>query len=323
MGILLIMQQHTFPDANGAPQQYSAWAGTADKPQVYVKHQFHTLSNGKRLHYTAWGNPKAQPVVCVHGLTRNARDFDFLAQFLRGDKGGNFYVLCPDVLGRGESDWADAASDYAVPNYAAQLIEWMDALKLSQLHWVGTSMGGLIGMMVQLLSPNRLGKVVLNDIGPVIEHAALQRISAYIGAAPSFANRELAMAYAKQNFGGFGCQTDAQWAGLTDFYYVDQPDDSVRTHYDPAVAIATKAQTAAMTAPVIEASQAALWASLKSFTKPVMVLRGEHSDLLSVQTVSAMLACNPLCSTATIPNCGHAPHLMDEPQAQHIADFLK
>jgi pimeloyl-ACP methyl ester carboxylesterase len=262
-------------------------------------------------------------VICVHGLTRNARDFDFLAQFLRGDMGSHFYVLCPDVLGRGESDWADSFGDYAVPNYAAHLIEWMDALKLSQPHWVGTSMGGLIGMMVQLMSPNRLGKVVVNDIGPVIEHAALQRISAYIGAAPHFANRGLAMAYAKQNFGGFGCQTDAQWAGLTDYYYLDQPDGSVRTHYDPNVAVATKAQTAAMTAPVIEAGQAALWASFKSFSKPVMVLRGEHSDLLSVQTVEAMLVCNPFCSAATVPDCGHAPHLMDEAQATIIAQFFK
>ncbi len=287
-----------------------------------MQHHFYKLINGKRMHYTAWGNPRNQPVICVHGLTRNARDFDFLAQFLQDDTGGNFYVLCPDVLGRGESDWADAASDYAVPSYAAQLIEWMDALKLSQPHWVGTSMGGLIGMMVQLLSPNRLGKVVLNDIGPVIEQAALQRISTYIGAAPQFASRELAMTYAKQNFGGFGCQTDVQWAGLTDFYYIDQPDGSVRTHYDPNVAVATKAQTAAMTAPVIETSQVALWASLKSFTKPVMVLRGEHSDLLSMQTVAAMLTCNPQCIAATIADCGHAPHLMDEPQAQCIADFL-
>ncbi len=291
-----------------------------------MKQLFHTLSNGKRLHYTAWGSPKGQPVVCVHGLTRNARDFDFLAKDLGSPVDGNYYVLCPDMLGRGQSDWADAdtaMADYQVPQYAKQVIEWMDALQLSQPHWIGTSMGGLIGMMVQLMSPNRLGKVVLNDIGPVIENVALQRIASYIGAAPRFDNRAAAMVYAKQNFGSFGCQTDAQWSGLTDFYYVDQPDGSVRIHYDPALALATKAQTAAMTQAVLEASQATLWASVKSFTQPLLVLRGESSDLLSTTTVSAMLASNTQCSAVTVAACGHAPHLMDEAQASTVAQFLK
>jgi pimeloyl-ACP methyl ester carboxylesterase len=290
-----------------------------------MQHLTHTLANGKRLHYTAWGKPTAPAVVCVHGLTRNARDFDYLAAALSAE----YYVLCVDVLGRGQSDWAHAtnaataASQYAVPNYAAQMIEWMDALALKQPHWVGTSMGGIIGLMVQLLSLNRLGKLVLNDIGPVIESAALQRIAAYIGAAPRFDSRAQAMAYAKHNFASFGCTTDAQWGGLTDFYYVDQPDGSVRTHYDPAIAVVTKAQTAAMTAPAVQASEAALWASLKSFAQPVMVMRGETSDLLSTDTLAAMLAINPRCQAVTVPGCGHAPHLMDDAQVGMVAQFLK
>jgi pimeloyl-ACP methyl ester carboxylesterase len=289
-----------------------------------MQHHFYTLNqgHGKKMHYTAWGNPAAKPVVCVHGLTRNARDFDYLARYLSSPKGGSFYVLCPDVLGRGQSDWADASQSYSVPIYAAQLIEWMSALNFVQPHWLGTSMGGLIGMMVQLMAPNSLEKVVLNDIGPVVEQDALQRISNYVGAAPRFDNRASAMAYAYKNFASFGCQTPEQWAGLTDFYYVDQPDGSVRTHYDPALAAATQTQTAAMTPAGLLTSQATLWSSIKSFTRPLLVLRGESSDLLSVATLNQMLAINSLCSAVTIAQCGHAPHLMDDLQAGIVADFF-
>ncbi len=272
----------------------------------------------QRLHYTAWGNPAAQPVVCVHGLTRNARDFDFLANALSSD----YYVLCVDVLGRGESSWAEGSSEYAVLNYAQQLLELLNGLNLAKPHWIGTSMGGLIGLTLQLLAPQRLGKVVLNDVGPVIETAAVQRIAQYIGAAPHFESRAKALVYAKQVFASFGAVNDAQWAGLTDHYYLDQADGSVTVHYDPAVAIVTKQQVAGLNPEALTAGQAALWASLSSFQLPVLVLRGEHTDLLTPSTVNQMLASNPLVSAATIPNCGHAPHLMDSHQAQLIHQFL-
>lgn len=283
-----------------------------------MQHHYYTLASGQKLHYTAWGNPKAPAVVCVHGLTRNARDFDYLAKALRAD----FYVLCIDVLGRGESSWANDAAEYTVLNYAQQLSAMLNDLELVKPHWVGTSMGGLIAMTVQLLAPGRLGKVVLNDVGPVIEMVALQRIAQYIGAAPMFDSRKQALAYAKAAFVSFGASNDAQWAGLTDYYYLDQADGSVKIHYDPVMATVTKAQVAGMNTEALTAGEAALWASLKSFETPVLVLRGVDSDLLSPATVQKMLACNPQLSTVTIPNCGHAPHLMDDSQAHIIHTFL-
>jgi pimeloyl-ACP methyl ester carboxylesterase len=283
-----------------------------------MQHHFFPLESGQQLHYTAWGKPTAQPLVCVHGLTRNARDFDFLAHQLSAD----YYVLCVDVLGRGQSSWASDGEQYTVINYAQQMHALLNGLKLVKPHWVGTSMGGLIGLMLQLIAPQRLGKLVLNDVGPVIETAALQRIAQYIGAAPQFASRALAMVYAKQVFGSFGASTDAQWAGLTDHYYLDQADGSVRVHYDPAIAIATKAQVAGTNPEALTAAQAALWGSLKSLQAPVLVLRGETSDLLTPSTVQAMQAINPLVQAATIPNCGHAPHLMDSAQSTLIHSFL-
>jgi pimeloyl-ACP methyl ester carboxylesterase len=283
-----------------------------------MQHHYYTLASGQKLHYTAWGNPTSPAAVCVHGLTRNARDFDYLANALSND----FYVLCIDVLGRGESSWANDGAEYTVLNYAQQLLAMLNDLALVKPHWVGTSMGGLIGMTLQLLAPGRLGKVVLNDVGPVIDGVALQRIAHYIGAAPVFASRAQALAYAKVAFVSFGASDDAQWAGLTDYYYLDQADGSVKIHYDPVIATVTKSQVAGMNPEALTAGEDALWASLKSFKTPVLVLRGMDSDLLSPATVQKMLACNAKVSTVTIPHCGHAPHLMDDSQTHLIHNFL-
>jgi pimeloyl-ACP methyl ester carboxylesterase len=288
---------------------------------AFMNHAFHTLASGKRLHYTTHGHPAKPAVFCVHGLTRNARDFDALALALSQD----FYVVCWDVIGRGESDWADQATDYTVFNYAQQAIELLHALGLTQArapHWVGTSMGGLIAMTAQLIAPNSFQKLVLNDVGPVIEAVALQRIARYIGTAPHFASRALAQDYAKVTFASFGAQTPQEWAALTDYYYLDNPDGSVRMHYDPQIAVATRQAVAGMNAESLSASEANLWASLKSLRQPCLVLRGVDSDLLSPATVQAMLACNPLIQGLTVPNCGHAPHLLDAFQTQSVKDFL-
>lgn len=289
-----------------------------------MNHHFHVLPNGKRLHYTAWGDPAQQAVICVHGLTRNARDFDLLAQALSHD----FYVVCVDVLGRGESDWADQQADYNVLNYAQHILHMIAALGLNHAkhgcapHWVGTSMGGLIALTVQLLAPQTFKKLVLNDVGPVIETVALQRIAHYIGIAPHFASRDLAKAYAQTTFASFGAKSPEEWAALTDYYYVDNSDGSVRMHYDPQIAAATKAAVAGLNNDALTANQDYLWASMRSLTQPCLVLRGADSDLLSPQTVQAMMACNPNVQAFTIPACGHAPHLLDHFQTQTVKAFL-
>lgn len=288
-----------------------------------MHHHHFTLASGSRLHYTTLGDAHQQAVFCVHGLTRNARDFDALALRLSSD----FYVVSIDVIGRGESDWAREPSTYNLFSYAQHCTELLASLGLTQEnqrapHWVGTSMGGLIALTLQHLKPNSFRKLVLNDVGPVIEMDALKRIAQYVGAAPSFPTRVAAQAYARTIFASFGAQTLEEWAALTDHYYIDQPDGSVRMHYDPQVAAATKTAVESMNTESVVASEAVLWASLKSLTQPCLVLRGAESDLLSPATLLAMQACNPNVQTLTVPNCGHAPHLLDAFQTQAIKDFL-
>lgn len=288
-----------------------------------MQHHFFTLESGLRLHYTTFGDPSQQAVFCVHGLTRNARDFDALAQLLSSD----FYVVCLDVVGRGESDWAKGAQDYNVLNYAQQCTSLLGFLGLTPEtkrapHWVGTSMGGLIALTLQHIQAGAFQKLVLNDVGPVIETQALQRIAQYIGAVPHFASRALAQDYAQVIFASFGAKTPAQWAALTDHYYLDNLDGSVRMHYDPQIAAATKAAVSSMNTQALMASESILWASLKSLHAPCLALRGAQSDLLSAATLLAMQAANPRVQALTVPDCGHAPHLLDAFQTQAVKDFL-
>jgi pimeloyl-ACP methyl ester carboxylesterase len=290
----------------------------------------YTLNNGQRLRYTAWGNPQAQPVVCVHGLTRNARDFDFLARHLAtpsltaGAHAG-FYVLCIDVLGRGKSSWASDIKQYAITNYAQQILELLTGLAIVKPHWVGTSMGGLIALALQLISPDFLGKVVFNDIGPSIQRQGLERIAKYMGGVLEFDSRLDAQAYAKLMFVGFGAKTTEEWAGLCDHYFVDIAGHSpkVRLHYDPLIVTATQQYVTALTDELVSHTEALLWQSLKSFQSPIHVLRGEMSDLLTANTVEMMQLAHPQLTATTIAACAHAPHLMNAAQVTVIQKFLQ
>jgi pimeloyl-ACP methyl ester carboxylesterase len=291
-------------------------------------HHHYLLNNGQSLHYTAWGNQSDPVVVCIHGLTRNARDFDFLANYLSCENINNhtsFYVICIDMIGRGESSWANHIDEYSITNYAQHILELLDGLKITSPHWIGTSMGGLIAMVLQLIAPNRLGKLILNDIGPIIERHGLNRIAQYIGAVTQFDTRTDADKYAKQMFIGFGAKNDVEWAGLCDYYFVkiNEVTPAVRVHYDPLIATATQNYIAGLTDELLIATESELWRSLSSFKLPIHVLRGEYSDLLSINTLIKMQNKFPLLSVSTILDCGHAPHLMNINQADIIAKFLQ
>ncbi len=292
-----------------------------------MQHHRYTLNSGQHLRYTAWGNPQNPVVVCVHGLTRNARDFDFLAHYLATPQPGcvGFYVLCIDVLGRGQSSWADDIKQYAIANYAQQILELLMGLNIVKPHWVGTSMGGLIALALQLISPNYLDKVVFNDIGPTVDRQGLDRIAKYVGSALEFESRDDAELYAKLMFVGFGAQTATEWAGLCDHYFVDIEGfaPKVRLHYDPLIATATKQYVADLTDELAIKTEALLWQSLKSFQSPIHVLRGELSDLLTAATVAKMQLAHPKLSSTTSANCAHAPHLMNAAQASVIQLFLE
>jgi pimeloyl-ACP methyl ester carboxylesterase len=258
-----------------------------------------------RMGCTAWGDPHAQPVVCVHGLTRQGRDFDTLAKTLAAD----FYVVCPDLPGRGRSDWLPSAALYQPPNYV-QALSHLLAVIGRPVHWVGTSLGGICGMIVAAAPGQPIQRLVLNDIGPFIPAAALARIAAYIGKVPDFADQAALQAYLRQVHAPFGKLTDAQW---TDFAYHSSrllPDGKPALHYDPALARAMLAS---------EPQDVDLWSFWNRIDAKILALRGEESDLLLPETLERM---GNKATTHVVQSAGHAPALMDEPTINVIKEFL-
>ena len=245
-----------------------------------------------RLAFTAWGNPHAHPVLCVHGLTRNGRDFDVLAQALSAE----FYVICPDLPGRGQSAWLPDASLYQPPNYVvalAHLLAFIDR----PVHWIGTSLGGICGMIAAAAPGNPIVRMVLNDIGPFIPAAALAHIGTYVGAMPRFANLGEAESYFRNVHAPFGALTGAQWRHMAQTSVRNLPDGAMTLHYDPAIA-----------APFRSAApqDADLWPLWEAITAPMLVLRGAHSELLLPETLERMA---DKATTHVVAECGHAPAL--------------
>jgi pimeloyl-ACP methyl ester carboxylesterase len=264
-----------------------------------------------RMAYTEWGdvnNPRV--LICVHGLTRQGRDFDFLAQALAGE----YRVVCPDVVGRGRSDWHPVKADYQLPLYVADMVTLIARLDVEQVHWVGTSMGGLIGMALSSLPNSPVARLVLNDVGPVVTVESVQRLQTYVGKAPPFANIGEAEAYIRAVGAPFGALTDAQWRHLTEHEIRPRADGGVELNYDPGIA-----------EPFLKSplpADVALWAIYDAIRCPTMAIRGEQSDLLARETWLEMGRRGPQARTVEIPGVGHAPMLMDAAQIGVVKDFL-
>jgi pimeloyl-ACP methyl ester carboxylesterase len=264
-----------------------------------------------RMSYSSFGKPKAgRTIVCVHGLTRNGRDFDALASALSEDA----FVVCPDVVGRGQSDWLDDPLTYAVPTYAGHMLQLIRHLGVSEVDWVGTSMGGLIGMGIASMEAHPIRKMVLNDIGPFIPKAALERIGAYLGLALSFKSLADLEAHLREIHAPFGPLSDAEWAHLAEHSAKQRDDGTFVLSYDPRIAEPFKTGD-----PVEDLD---LWALWEAISCPTLVLRGETSDLLLPDTAEAMTARGPKAALRTIEGVGHAPALMDRAQIQLIRDWF-
>ena len=270
-----------------------------------------TPSGLHQVAYTEWGDPgNRKLLVCVHGLSRCGRDFDALARALAGD----YRVVCPDMPGRGLSGWLKNPMEYQVQTYVADVVTLLARLDADCVHWVGTSMGGLIGMTLASLPETPLQKLVLNDVGPVITAASLARIGAYLGMAPQFADFATAVQYIRAVSATFGEHSDAEWAILTEHVTRRQPDGSYRMHYDPAIAVPFKQ---AVTDKDIE-----LWPYYDAIKCPTLVIRGALSDLLKRETMQEMAGRGPRAQTVEIPGVGHAPTLMHADQIAIVRDFL-
>ena len=265
-----------------------------------------------RMAYTEWGEPNNPKVlVCVHGLTRNGRDFDYLAQALADD----YRVICPDVAGRGASEWLPNKAWYGLPQYVADMVTLLARIDSEQVHWLGTSMGGLIGMLLASVDKTPITRLVLNDVGPVITAESLRRIGEYVGNAPDFASLAAAEAYVRQICAPFGRLTDAQWQQLTHHCVRQEPGTSVwRMVYDPAVAEPFRA--------AFMLGDVDLWPVYEAIRCPTLVIRGAQSDLLARDIWQAMAKRGPCAQLAEIDQVGHAPPLLDGDQVGVVRQFL-
>ena len=265
-----------------------------------------------RMAYTAWGDPAAPVVVCVHGLTRNGRDFDAPAENLSDQ----FRVICPDLPGRGASDWLPDPMLYQAQYYVTALAHLLAAIG-RDVAWVGTSLGGICGMVTAATPSNPIAKLVLNDVGPAIPAEALARIRDYMLASAAsrhmerFAGLDAIERHLRLIHAPFGPLTDAQWAHLARHSARTLPDGHLAMHYDPAIA-----------APLRDNPAAAvdLWAFWERIQIPVLAIRGDASDLLLPDTLARMAESG--AQTLVVPNTGHAPALMDAEQIAALRAFL-
>jgi pimeloyl-ACP methyl ester carboxylesterase len=280
---------------------------------------------GHRMAYWQWGNPLASHVVvCVHGLTRQGRDFDVLARALCDRAGEQIRVVCPDVVGRGKSDWLKDPQGYQIGVYGADMLAMLAQLQPGTLDWLGTSMGGLIGMALAgqpgLPAFAQMRRLVLNDVGPVIEWQALQRIGQYLGRTGVFADEQQAADALWAVSQTFGPHTPAQWLAFTRPMLKPLGDGSGRLtlHYDPGLAL----PYAAFTQEAAAQGEALLWAAYDQIQATTLVLRGAESDLLSSATAAAMTQRGPKARVIEFPGIGHAPTLMAPDQVQAVLAFL-
>jgi len=281
--------------------------------QEFRQHQVQciTPSGLHQMAYTEWGDPANRKVlVCVHGLSRCGRDFDELARAMALE----YRVVCPDVPGRGLSGWLKNPMEYQVQTYVADMVTLLARVNADSVHWVGTSMGGLIGMTLASLPDAPLQKLVLNDVGPVIAAASLARIGEYLGMSPQFPDFAAAVQYIRAVSATFGAHSDAQWSFLTEHVTRRQPDGSYRMHYDPAIAVPFNV---AKIDKDIE-----LWPYYDAIRCPTLVIRGAQSDLLKREALQEMSTRGPRARVVEIPDVGHAPTLMHAGQIAIVRDFL-
>ena len=278
-----------------------------------------------------WGDPQAtQVVVCVHGLTRQGRDFDRLAKALVAQSPHPLQVICPDVVGRGRSDWLADPASYQIPQYAADMLALLAQVKtqlgpenpLQKLDWVGTSMGGLIGMVLagqpelRLAAPIR--RLVLNDVGPAITWSSVQRMQGFVGLYGQYRDQDEAAQAMWAVSQGFGPVPADVWREMSGHMLRPGTDGAVTLHYDPSIGVPVRA----MTPEVAAAGEAALWALYDQIQARTLLIRGQDSDLLTPETATAMTERGPRAQLETWPGFGHAPTLTDEEQIAVVAKFL-
>lgn len=280
-----------------------------------------------RMAYWSWGEASApHVVVCVHGLTRQGRDFDRLAQALVDRSGGQLRVVCPDVAGRGQSEWLPHSALYQIPQYAADMLALLAALHqrapMTTLDWVGTSMGGLIGLVLAgqpgLPLPVPMRRLVLNDVGPSITWSSVQRMQEFVGRYGRYADLAQAAAFMRELSLGFGPVPDDIWLELSTAMVRPHPEGGLTLHYDPAIGEPIRA----LTPEAAQAAEVAIWGLYEQIQAQVLLIRGQESDLLTPETAQAMTERGPRARLLQWPGIGHAPTLTAPEQIDALARFL-
>lgn len=264
-----------------------------------------------KIAYVEWGdenNPRV--LICVHGLTRNSRDFDFLAKSLARD----YRVICPDLIGRGESDYMGTPIIYNFAQYLSDMTAFLTHLTVHNVHWLGTSLGGIIGMMLAAQPHSPIKSLILNDIGMIIPNVALQRLETYVHNIDAFENFEEARTYFQTVLSPFGRLEPEKWDHITKYGTRQRDNGKFYLTYDPAIGeICVNKATPSLHLNVF-------WQSIRC---PSFVLRGEDSDFLLPDIVKKMVYLQPHTKVETIPYCGHAPSLMIPEQIQIVEGWLK
>jgi pimeloyl-ACP methyl ester carboxylesterase len=268
------------------------------------------VCEGREIHVTEWGEPQAPVLVAWHGLARTGRDMDAIAQHLAP----RWRVICPDTLGRGLSQWSPApAAEYCLAFYDKLAVSLLAQLGVNRAAWLGTSMGGAIGLHAAAGSLRGcITRLVLNDIGPEIAAAAVQRIRSYAGSPPAFRTVQELESYFRTIYKPYGWLSDPQWRQLTETSLRRLPDGLVTPHYDPAMVMQFEHHP----------HDYDQWAAWDTLSLPVLCLRGESSDLLLPEVLEAMRQRGPRAVVATIAGCGHAPALNTPEQFALVERFL-
>jgi pimeloyl-ACP methyl ester carboxylesterase len=262
-----------------------------------------------RIAYAEWGKASAHaPVVCVHGLTRNSRDFDELAKTLQTET----RVFCVDIAGRGHSDWFKDPAHYNYAQYMADMTAFIAQCGAPVIDWVGTSMGGIIGMLLAAQENAPIRRLVVNDVGPFIPLAALKRIATYVGSPSEFADKKGVEKYFREIYASFGSLSDENWRHLAEHGTRALPNDKLSLAYDPAIAEAFFAVD----------KDVDFWDAYDRIQCPILLLRGMKSDVLPADVAKEMTRRGPKAQLIEFPRIGHAPALMDPTQIALIAEFL-
>ena len=262
------------------------------------------------LHYMEWGAGNAETVIAWHGLARTGRDMDDIAAHLAR----RYRVICPDTIGRGLSQWSRAPErEYCFAHYEKLATALLDGLGLQAVHWLGTSMGGALGLHAAAGAlQGRIAKLVLNDIGPEVAASAIERIRSYAGSPPAFDTVGELEAWFRTVYKPYGAITDPQWRRLTESSVRRLPDGRVTPHYDPAMVMQF----------VHHPRDYDQWDAWDRLAIPVLVLRGADSDLLDPAVAQAMTERGPRATLVTVPGCGHAPALNTPQHFAWIDDFF-